>query len=456
MMNATMLLCILSCLLSIGQKVAWGDELSAAERAMRSANAIQVIYRQGVPHTDRQGRRLNKYEAGNSFFPIGMWGAPMPGEYYGSRYDWADLKNAGFNTVWPWNTPAEPAIAAAEKAGLQLILMYGRPEAELQKMKDSPWILGNVWWDEPIGMLGSDDMDKHFADYMEYRSRVRKYAPGLNVFINDAPWISPPATSWWVKWNTTGDVSCHDNYTVKFGKTITRSVGQDPNGIPQSVSLAVASNRERKPVWLIVGAFDQPGADQAFPFRFPSVMQLRAQVYAGVIHGATGIHYFIWDSLVSRDAGIIGMSSDPKIHRMQQPPASGPPKQAATPMQMAHSLALWKAAEAINRELNQLAPVILSPTVGQEVIYSVDVSGKSITEAPIRCLLKPHPEGGYVLLTVNLDDAVLETTYTFAQPVSEVEALFENQPVRKYETPQTTFAVHYEPYDVHVLRIKTK
>lgn len=434
------------------------DGLTEAQRNMRNNNAIQVIYRNGVPNTDKQGHRLYKYDVDKSFFPIGMWGASMPGDVYGSHYDWETLKEAGFNTVWPWNTPARPAIEAASKAGLQLILMHPRAEAELREMKDSPWILGNVWADEPIGALGSRDMDKYFAEFMAYRGMAKQFAPGLNVFINDAPWIMPPATSWWIKWNVTGDVSCHDNYPIKFGQTITRSVGSEPNGIPQSISLAVGSNSERKPVWLIVGAFDQPGADQTFPFRFPSVMQLRAQVYAGIVHGATGIHYFIQDSYVSRDGGVIGMSPDPKVYRTPYPLVAGGPQRPtpATPMQLAHSRALWDATVSINSELQQLAPIILAATVGHDVDYKVQITGRSITDAPIRCLLKPHPEGGYVLLSVNLDDAVLESTYTFPNDISLVEAMFENQPARTFEPPQKTFTVHYEPYDVHVLRIKTR
>ena len=77
------------------------------------------------------------------------------------------------------------------------------------------------------------------------------------------------------------------------------------------VALAVQENREKKPVWLIVGAFEQPGAG-AFTFRCPTPAQLRACVYTGVIHGATGIVYFTWDTYVCRDGNVIGMSPDPK------------------------------------------------------------------------------------------------------------------------------------------------
>jgi hypothetical protein len=115
------------------------------------------------------------------------------------------------------------------------------------------------------------------------------------------------------------------------------SIGADPNGIPQSMTLAVAANKEKKPVWLIVGAFDQPGAyGQSFPFRYATPEQLRACVYAGVIHGATGIIYFIWDSYVSRDGGCIGMSPNPKATYTPNPQQPGYTKPTpASPMQLA-------------------------------------------------------------------------------------------------------------------------
>ena len=135
---------------------------------------------------------------------------------------------------------------------------------------------------------------------------MKKVAPQLPIFVNDAPWTMAPATSWWLKWDRAGDVSCHDNYPIMDHTARAASIGADPNGIPQSVSLAVASGQEKKPVWLIVARFEQPGDyGQAFPFRYPSPEQLRACVYAGVIHGATGIVYFIWDSYVSRDGGCL-------------------------------------------------------------------------------------------------------------------------------------------------------
>ncbi len=125
--------------------------------------------------------------------------------------------------------------------------------------------------------------------------------------------MTAPATSWWEKWNTAGDVSCHDNYPILARKRRSRTIGDEGSrsGIPLTVSLATAVNKEQKPVWLIVGAFSQR-THGSFSFRFATPMELRAQVYSGLINGATGIIYFAWDTYVCRDGGVMGMSPTPR------------------------------------------------------------------------------------------------------------------------------------------------
>lgn len=393
----------------------WGEDPEDVLNRQREANAVQSVYRQGVPHTDRQGRLLTKYDPAQSFFQIGAWGAPLPGKYYDSDCDWNVLKEAGFNTVWPWAADPQKALDTGKETGMQIVLMGEIPEATVSAVKDHASLLGNVWMDEPIGKLGSSDMDDLFAKFVAYRERTRKTAPNLPVFVNDAPWIMPPATSWWVKWNAAGDVSCHDNYPIMNHTARAVSIGADPNGIPQSVALAVADGKEQKPVWLIVGAFDQPGAyGQSFPFRYPSPEQLRACVYAGIIHGVTGIVYFIWDTYVPRDGGVIGMAPHALASYVPNPRKEGYPHPTpAAPLQLINAKALWETAAQVNKEIQELVPAILAPTAGPDAGYTMKIEGKAPTHTPIRTLLKLQSDGGYTLLTVSLDDAVLKVTYGF-------------------------------------------
>lgn len=429
------------------------DEIDANFRHQRNFNAVQRVYKKGVPHTDKNGRRLAQYDPERSFFPIAMWGAPL---HDGKTYDWAELKKAGFNTVWPWSVLGRGVVFRdAKKFDLQLVLMDELEDEYIKANKDNPHLLGNVWTDEPIGKLGQPGMGEMYKRFLNYKAKANKMAPNMLVFINDAPWISAPATSWWLKWNTAGDISCHDNYPVKAIRSSCRSIGADPNGIPQSVSLAVSANKERKPAWLIVGAFTHKiRSGDPFPFRFPTPDQLRAQVYSGLVNGATGIIYFIWDSYISRDGSVLGMSPNPQVSYAPFPKQPGHTNPTpASPMQLIQSKALWEATAQINKELAELTPALLSPTAGSNLKYSVDVAGKSETSTPIQCLLKRHPEGGYVLLTVNNDDAVLEVDFKFRKPIREAKLMFNTCLPHELSNKNKSFKQHYEPFATHVFRI---
>lgn len=429
------------------------QDIQDALDKMRDFNAVQTIYRQGVPHTDKHGRLLMKYDPERSFLQIGVWGNPIR-PAYGYSYDLEVLPKAGFNTIWPWHayTPAE-RLEAGRQAGLQVVLMEGLSEADAVRFKDHPNWLGAVWTDEPTGRFWGKNMAEKYEEFQQFKATINAAAPGRVVFVNDVPWITAPATQWWVKWNTAGDVSCHDNYPIMNRKHRARTIGNEEQktGIPGSVNLAVAVNKEKKPVWFVVGAFCTKGHG-SYPFRMPTPMQLRAQVYAAIIHGATGIIYFCWDTYICRDGNVIGMSPDPQVAYLE--PGPGKPKASeAKPMQLVQSKALWMTARQINQELHELRPSLFSPTVGQEVKYTVMTKGRHVTDAPIRCLLKPHPDGGYILLTVNLDDAVLFTTFEFPEGLKAAAPLFENRKACEIKPNGASFTDRFEPFDVHVYRI---
>ncbi|MHB0959328.1 MAG: hypothetical protein ACYC0X_23345 [Pirellulaceae bacterium] len=413
------------------------------------SQAVQTIYTAGAPHTDKNGRPLVQFTPDQSFLQLGIWGNPI-GEVWGTHYDLKVLTEAGFNTMWPWaGTAPDDLLEHGRAAGLQVILMHAVPDDALAKVKDHPNLLGNVWMDEPTGNLWGKDMEGPFRAFLEYKAKANRLAPNMRVFINDVPWIDPPATEWWTKWNTAGDVSCHDNYPIKHSAQ-TRSI----HAIADTVGLAVDVNHQQKPVWLIVGAFEQPGGG-SFPFRFPTPMQLRACVYAGLIHGATGICYFTWDTYVGRDGNVIGMSPQPKVAYVPNPRQEGYTNPTpATPAQLIGSQALWQMAAQVNREVRELAPSILSPTVAAGTCdYEVGM-GLSRTENPIHCLLKPHSDGGCVLLTVNLEDTVETARFTFSTQFAALEKLFENQPAPVLLDDGKVFQDRFEPFEVHVYRLK--
>jgi hypothetical protein len=463
MRNAGRLMCVagwvglVATLLGVG--VIRG-QVSLPSLGLRSApEVMQRIYQGGVPHTDRQGRSRLVYEDGISFLTLGLWGQPLGGplnESWGRVYpEWEQLRESGFNTVWPWySVSLEEGMRDARAAGIQLIHMGEIEPDLLSRFGGDPHLLGNVWMDEPIIHLGSVDMDSLFGAFVHYRERAREIAPNLNVFVNDAAWITPTARKWWLRWNTAGDVSVHDNYPVMLVRgQLPRSLGKEPSGIPQSVSLAVRANEESKPVWFTVGAFESPGPSD-YPFRLPTPAQLRASVYAAIVHGATGITYFIHDSFISRDGNVIGMAENPSREYVSGVPGGEAlTATPATPLQLIQSRALWSAALQINRELHSLTPAILSPTAPDADQCTVRVDGGGVTSVPLRAILKTDPAGGQVLLTVNLDDTVLNAEFSCPRSMTGLEVLFESQPSDPTVAGEGRFAVRYEPYEVHIFRL---
>jgi hypothetical protein len=445
----------------LGLSVATGDRAAAMEadqspHKRRNVDAVQTVHQRGIPHIDGRGALLMKYDPKRSFFPLAITNVPLPGNYYaGNKVDWRTIKDAGINTIWAWPNDPKLVVKAGAANGLKVLLFTAPGEEALKQLKDEPALLGILWTDEPSARLGANfDMDRLFAQFVAFRDTVHKIMPSLPVFVNDGPWSAQPYTHWWLRWNTSGDISCHDNYPIMNRGARAKSIGAGVCDIPQSVSLAVAANKGQKPVWLTLGAFEEPG-NQVFPYRYPTPEQLRASVYAAIIHGATGILYFALDSYVARDSGVIGIAPDPKVTYTPVPKREGDPHRTpATPIQLIKARALWDAMAQINKEIAELTPSILSPTVGQDFPYAVDVAGTAPTPSPIRCLLKPHPDGGFVLLTVNMDDAVLKATYTMPSVVRSAELMFENQESCKLSTDGKSFAVAYDPFDSHVVRLK--
>jgi len=86
----------------------WAGTASQAQTVSR--NAVQTIFQQGVPHTNKNGKVLTAYDSQKSFLQIAMWGAPPDGIDFDYDYEWQSLKSAGFNTVWSWSRPLADAL----------------------------------------------------------------------------------------------------------------------------------------------------------------------------------------------------------------------------------------------------------------------------------------------------------------------------------------------------------
>lgn len=412
-------------------------------------SAVQTPYRAGTPHTDRVGTPRTAYQAGVSFLPIGLYHGLM-GRRFGRGDDPAALRAAGFNTVHVWEgMPLEEIGDAAGESGLSLIVHLSgtAPDADaVRALAGRPGLLAWYLDEEPSLHLPPEAQPAALAVFETRARAIRQLDPVHPVLAVDYPAFLGIRRTGWLNWAGAGDISVHDNYPVGVGRLETLDTA---TGIPRSVALAVAVTGGRKPVWLVVQAMASP----THGWRMPKPEELRAMVYAGLIHGATGILYFALDSFVTREGRVVGIAPDPPADYGPTPGFgdSAVPALTADEDERAASRRLWHAVAALNRELAVLTPSLLSPTSAMACIGVP--AGPGVSPVPIRTLLKDDPHGP-VLLAVNLDRRPLDVDIRCDRPVKTVTRLFEHAPA---PAPLAVSGWHdtFAPLAVHLYRLAT-
>jgi hypothetical protein len=355
----------------------------AGPATVPDSHAVQSVYQVGVPHTDAQGSPRSRYGAG-SFFPRCIYHA-MPGSL-------AAIRDAGFNCVHTWEgLGVGDMIGELRATGLQLI-RHQPTDDEVRRFASDPRILGWYLDEEPTSQTHLDMarsgnpglMAERYQAFVARMAAIKAMDSRHPVFVLDGPYAPPGLGAWWDRWNSSGDVSAHDYYPLRPGVA-------DLSGMAESVLRAARLNGERKPVWITLQAFGGlPGLE--VPMRVPSADELRGMAFTAIIHGATGLIFFAYDSRVTREGHVVGISPDTPESR-----GSGA---EATPADALRSRELWSGAAALNAELERLTPALLSPTA--RLPYQVRFAGDNRTAVPIRTMLKAT-DGGYTLLAVNLE-----------------------------------------------------
>lgn len=387
-----------------------------ADSWVHMPDAPQTIYQNGVPHTDKNGVLRTTYDESASYLMRGLY-ATWTGTAYRQTWNYSDFANAGFNCcMYPWNGVNTPGFDAAAAAGIQMLPLAPTDEV-VTTLKNHPATLGWYMIDEPMNFW-NNDMQGHYDAYIARKSQVKAIDPAHPVFINDCAWTMPPVADWWVLWNTSGDVSCHDNYPISGPGANTLSF---VNGIPETVSLAVSINNQSKPFWFIAQAFEGfsgTPTDPTWRWRLPTPAQERCMVYTSIIHGATGIIYFVLDSYVARNSGDIGIAPSPLADY------SGTGDIQANTTQLRASRDLWYAVKNLNSQLAALRPSILSPTSKEPYEVYVDSSLPSVSWNPIRTILKTNPAGGLTLLLTNVDGVAQKARIRFPNKSFAVQELY--------------------------------
>jgi len=416
---------------------------ASAPRLELPDSPAQEMYRSGVPHTDREGRRLMAFDATRSFLPIGIYHG-LQGDHFGQRYDLADLAAAGFNTAHLWPVQDMPAaVSAAQRSGLQVIVP-DPVESRLEALAGHPAILAWLGEDEPTQYVSVAKTADRIAAFQATRARIQaRDTADRPVFVMEPAGISPRQEITWRQWIMQGDVAVHFNYPFARQIAPVRTIER----VAVSVRRAVQLNDARKPVWFVYQAF----AGQA-GWTMPGPVQMRSMVYAALIHGATGFIAFGLDSYAMRDGHVVGIAPQPATSYGPTPDYdnSGRPPLEVDDAQLAKSRRLWRAVEKLNGELKELTRVILSPTAAMAV--EVEHRGPSVTPMPVRILLKRMPDGSHVMLAVNLDDASLDVSFRFPADITAVRRRFDEggEPVRQGRHLRDRF----RPFDVRVYDLR--
>ena len=444
----------------------------SAETAADAPAAVQTVYQNGTPQTDKSGNVISDYDADKSFFPIGIY-------FPNSDSDLQAISNpsTNFNLAFLNNTYVAHNNDAVNSV-INKIQSSSNPDFKIILSNkntdyfDLSWIkLGQFSSPDNSKILASfpfleqnNDKKNIFAWYLadepiKYGSPWVTFLETLSAKIK-ARGVTKPlfevntadmTNTAWNSFSKLGDIAVLDNYP-----TDQKWVRNDPNlvissldrsdikvSIPKTVSATVAANDSAKPVWLVVQAIKPKNGTDGKQTRFPTPAEERAMVYSGIVNGATGIIYYAYDSpeVLRANAGKehIGINPNPDPNLSQA-------NQAA-------SKTLWNSITGtggINSELKQLSPAILSKT--SKLNYSVNATQDTAANqspTPIRTLLKEYG-GKYYLIAVNVNNNNAQATFDFSNgglSDTEIQAMFEK---RTLSPSNQSFTDNFAPFAVHV------
>ncbi|WP_119418748.1 hypothetical protein [Desertibaculum subflavum] len=377
---------------------------AAAQEAFRPLPAApQTMYRAGVPHIDAAGGIRTGFDPARSLFVIGIAHA-LQGRFHGADHDLALFQGAGFNTVVPFQLlDRDMAVRRARELGLKLTL----PEATADhaaRFKGDSTILAFEVDHEPSVAVPDESAGERLKRFLASKAAIQEIDPQRLVMTVNSPSITPPRTELWRLWSRASDLHAHWKYPF-MRPPVTSLAGE--RGLPETFALALEETRAAKPIWYYAQAFASP-VNRWF---LPSAAQARGMLYAAIVHGATGVIWFAFDSPVTRNGRVIGVAPDTSEAAGAALPYGPYPPIAASAAEAAASRALWQSIRVLNREIAALAPALLGPTA--DIPYRVYLAGAAVSATPIRSLLKVMPNGDLLLIAVNIDNVSLEASFFF-------------------------------------------
>ncbi|NIA20607.1 MAG: hypothetical protein GWP05_01270 [Anaerolineaceae bacterium] len=344
------------------------------------------------------------------FFPIAVW---MQAPRNAPKY-----KAIGINMyIGQWEGPTEKQLKDLKSHGMKVICAQN--EVGL-KHRDDPIIIGWMHGDEPDNMK-RDAEDKKWipvahpeetiADYQ----RMKKNDPTRPVYLNLGQGVAyDPYVGKWVRDHKTYieflkgcDIVSYDIYPMRATKP-----GKKGKLwlVPLGVDRLQKWGGGRNVVWTIVECI--PNAENK-----PEPRHVKAEVWMSLIHGSTGICYFVHQFKPKFiEAGLLAY-----------------PEMA-------------KAVGEINMQIRELAPVLNSPTVDE--LATATSYGKQV---PIDIMVKSHGGATYIF-AVPMREGKARATFQIKGLGAKATAEVIGED-RSIAVENGLFVDDFKPWEVHLYKI---
>ncbi|MEX0885446.1 MAG: hypothetical protein WD009_03310 [Phycisphaeraceae bacterium] len=368
-----------------------------------------------------------------AYFPIGVW-LQDPGR----ADDYADI---GVNVyIGLWAGPTEQQLTALQAAGMHAITSQNAYTRSLVEAGDplADVIVAWMQQDEPDnaqaaegGGWGPPVTPEQIRERYE---AMREIDPTRPIYLNLGQGV---AWNGWhgrgVRTNEPGDYLGYQRGADILSFDIYPAAANPREGAIAGQIWRVAYGTQRlrdwtdddKPVWAILEGSDIHGHGKA------TAQQLRAEAWMAVIHGATGITYFVhsWNrggEMISEHA----LLNDDELR---------------------------PAARDINATLTALAPVIHSPSIEDRLDVLItdgerhdDIRAEYRVE-PVAAMLKEH-DGALYLFTVRTRDSDATARFTIAglEGTHDAEVIGEDRTVTLEDG---SFEQTFNAWDTHLYRI---
>lgn len=382
------------------------------------AESPYAAWKNGPPTDDR-------------YFPIAVW---LQNPRNAARF-----KAAGINLyVGLWQGPKPEQLAALKAAGMPVICEQN--EVGLQH-KDNSIIVGWMHGDEPDNAQGIPGLrrwgppvppEKVVRDY----ERMRGADPTRPVFLNLGQGVAfdnyigrgvrrnhPEDYPEYIKGS---DIVSFDIYPVVHDSP---QIAGKLEYVPYGVTRLIQWSGGKRVVWNCIEC-----THISNPPKKATPDQVRAEVWMALIHGSRGLIYFVHQ--FKPDFKEAALLEDPE---------------------------LLPAITAINRQIQELAPVLNSPSLRDGVTVQVSPQGTAqgprsgahaslppIGTGPIAWMQKQH--GGTVhLFAVNMRNEPMRGRFTVKRvgTTGSLQVLGES---RQLSVRNGEFVDEFEPYQVHLYR----